>query len=174
MSFSLRLSLSLSLSLAVSFCWSGHVSWSLWSNVRRVTSLSECSLVVFLTMVTYLFTHLLTQWQGHQQSCLGTAKKWELRMQRWIVYRGRRKIHLTASILCFYFIFYLFILVLKKREVRMQQWIVYRGRRKINLTASILSFYLIFYLVLLVFLKERGENATVDCLSRKAEDQFNS
>ena len=54
----------------------------------------------------------------------------------------------------------------------MQQWIVYRGRWKINLTASILSFYLIFYLVLLVFLKERGENATVDCLSRKAEDPF--
>ena len=55
----MSLSMSLSLSLAVSFCLSGHVSSSLWSNVRRVTTLSESSLVVFLIMVTYLLTHLL-------------------------------------------------------------------------------------------------------------------
>ena len=47
----LSLSLSFSLSLSLSFCWSGHVSSSLWSNVRRVSTLSECSLVMFLTMV---------------------------------------------------------------------------------------------------------------------------
>ena len=56
----------------------------------------------------------------------------------------------------------------------MQQWIVYRAKRRIHLTASNLSFsfYLLsFYLGLK---KERGENATVDCLSRKAEDPFDS
>ena len=39
MCLSLSLSLSLYLSLSSSFCWSGHVSSSPWSNVSKVTSL---------------------------------------------------------------------------------------------------------------------------------------
>ena len=35
----MSLSLSLSLSLLLSFCWSGHVSSSFWSNVSKVTRL---------------------------------------------------------------------------------------------------------------------------------------
>ena len=60
MYLSLSLYLSLYLSMSLSFCWSGHVSSSLWSNVRRVTTLSECSLVVFLTMVSQSLTYLLS------------------------------------------------------------------------------------------------------------------
>ena len=40
-------SLSLYLSLLLSFCWSGHVFSSLWSNVSKVKSLENCSLKVF-------------------------------------------------------------------------------------------------------------------------------
>ena len=43
----LQMSLSLSLSLSLSFCWSGHVSSPLWSNVSKVTRLWSCSLRVF-------------------------------------------------------------------------------------------------------------------------------
>ena len=43
----LSLSLYLSLSSSLSFCWSGHVFSSLWSNVSRVKSLKDCSLKVF-------------------------------------------------------------------------------------------------------------------------------
>ena len=46
LSLSLSLSLSLYLSLSLSFCWSGHVSSSLWSNVSKVTSLKDRSLKV--------------------------------------------------------------------------------------------------------------------------------
>ena len=42
------LSFSLSLFLFLYFCWSCHVSSSLWSNVSKVTSLQGCSNVVFL------------------------------------------------------------------------------------------------------------------------------
>ena len=34
------------LSLSWSFCWSGHVSSSHWSNIRKVTSLFDCPLMV--------------------------------------------------------------------------------------------------------------------------------
>ena len=43
----LKMSLSLSSSFSLHFRWSCHVSSSLLSHVSRVTSLSECSLVVF-------------------------------------------------------------------------------------------------------------------------------
>ena len=43
----MSLSLSLSLSLLLSFCWSGHVSSSLWSNVSMVTGLLGRSFRVF-------------------------------------------------------------------------------------------------------------------------------
>ena len=39
--------LSLHLSLSLSSCWSSHVSSSLWSRISRVTSLSQCSMVMF-------------------------------------------------------------------------------------------------------------------------------
>ena len=48
MYLSLSLYLSLYLSLSSSFCWSGHVFSSPWSNVSRVTSLQGHSVVVFL------------------------------------------------------------------------------------------------------------------------------
>ena len=74
------------------------------------------------------------------------------------------------------FIFFLlsFYLGLKKEGGENQRCIVYRGRRKIYLTASILSFY--FYLVsfYLGLKKDRGGITLVDCLSRKAEDPFDS
>ena len=41
------LSLSLWLSSSLSFCWSGHVFSSPWSNVSKVKSLKDCSLKVF-------------------------------------------------------------------------------------------------------------------------------
>ena len=41
------LSLSLCLSSSLSFCWSGHVFSSPWSNVSKVKSLKDCSLKVF-------------------------------------------------------------------------------------------------------------------------------
>ena len=44
---SLSLYFSLYMSLALSFCWSGHVSLSLWSKVSKVTSLLGRSLRVF-------------------------------------------------------------------------------------------------------------------------------
>ena len=43
----LSLSLSLSLSSPLSFCWSGHVFSSPWSNVSKVKSLKDRSLKVF-------------------------------------------------------------------------------------------------------------------------------
>ena len=47
MYLSLSLSLSLYLSWSLSFCWSGHVFSSLWSNVSKVKSLKDRSLKVF-------------------------------------------------------------------------------------------------------------------------------
>ena len=47
MSLSLSLSLSLWLSSSLSFCWSGHIFSSPWSNVLKVKSLKDCSLKVF-------------------------------------------------------------------------------------------------------------------------------
>ena len=61
MSLSLFMSLSLSLSISLSFCWSGYVSSSLRLNVSRFTSFWECSLVVFVTMVTHLLTYSVTR-----------------------------------------------------------------------------------------------------------------
>ena len=43
----LSLSLPLYLSSSLSFCWSGHVFSSLWSNVSKVKSLKDCFSKVF-------------------------------------------------------------------------------------------------------------------------------
>ena len=55
----LSLSLSLSLSLLLSFCWSGHVFSSLWSNVSRPKiskiALWRCSLNVFVIVIVFVF-----------------------------------------------------------------------------------------------------------------------
>ena len=55
----LSLSSSLSLSLSMSFCWSGHVSSSLWSNVSKVTSLWGCSFKVFSKCICLCLCHRL-------------------------------------------------------------------------------------------------------------------
>ena len=47
MYLSLSLSLSLCLSSSLSFCWSGHIFSSAWSNVSKVKSIKDCSLKVF-------------------------------------------------------------------------------------------------------------------------------
>ena len=57
MYLSLSLSSSLYLSLSFSFCWSGHVSSSLWSNVSKVTSLQDCSLKVFSKCLCLCLCH---------------------------------------------------------------------------------------------------------------------
>ena len=74
----LQMSLSLSLSLSLSFCCSSHVSSSLWSHVSRVTSLSECSLVVFSKVS---ISEWVSQWVSESVSDKGTyrAVRWQLK-----------------------------------------------------------------------------------------------
>ena len=45
--------LSLPISLSLSFCWSGRVFSSLWSNVSKVKSLKDCSLKVFFKCICH-------------------------------------------------------------------------------------------------------------------------
>ena len=67
----LSLSLSLSLSLWLSFCWSGHVFSSPWSNVSKVKSLKDCSLKVFSKCICHCLCICLCSlslsfcWSGH-------------------------------------------------------------------------------------------------------------
>ena len=49
----LSLSVSLHLSSSLSFCWSGHVFSSLWSNVSKAKSLKDCSLKVFFKCICH-------------------------------------------------------------------------------------------------------------------------
>ena len=51
------LSLSLYLSFSLSFCWSGHVSSSLWSNVSKFKSLKYCSLKVLSKCICHCLCH---------------------------------------------------------------------------------------------------------------------
>ena len=70
------LSSSLSLPLSLSFCWSGHVSSPLWSNVSMVKSPKDCSLKVLskclchYLCLLYLSSSLSFCWSGHVFSSL--------------------------------------------------------------------------------------------------------
>ena len=57
LSLSLSLSLALCLSSSLSFCWSGHVSSSLWSNVSKFKSLKYCSLKVVSNCICHCLCH---------------------------------------------------------------------------------------------------------------------
>ena len=76
MYLSLSLSLSLCLSSSLSFCWSGHVFSSPWSNVSKVKSIKDCSLKVFSKCIChclcllYLSSSLSFCWSGHVFSSL--------------------------------------------------------------------------------------------------------
>ena len=47
------------LEMSLSFCWSGHVFTSLWSNVSKVKSLKHCSLKVFSRCNCHCHCHCL-------------------------------------------------------------------------------------------------------------------